>query len=71
MAVGAPADGEAQVRQSAEAQFGGYQVTNVMALAKRLGMPPRKLAENVDGLLEVDGIACKADLAGPDVINIF
>ncbi|OZI14799.1 arginine--tRNA ligase [Sodalis-like symbiont of Philaenus spumarius] len=71
VAAGAPADCEAQVRQSAKAQFGDYQANGVMAIAKRLGLPPRKLAENVVGLLKLDGIAHKVDIAGPGFINIF
>ncbi|MEX0631983.1 hypothetical protein M8494_07690 [Serratia ureilytica] len=45
MAAGAPADCEAQVRPSAKAQFGDYQANGVMSVAKKLGMPPRQLAE--------------------------
>ncbi|BAE74523.1 Arginine--tRNA ligase [Sodalis glossinidius str. 'morsitans'] len=71
VAAGAPADCEAQVRQSAKAQFGDYQANGVMAIAKQLGLPPRKLAENVVGLLNLDGIARKVDIAGPGFINIF
>lgn len=71
VAAGAPADCEAQVRQSAKAQFGDYQANGVMAIAKQLGLPPRKLAENVVGLLKLDGIARKVDIAGPGFINIF
>ncbi|MBN3155071.1 hypothetical protein, partial [Pectobacterium brasiliense] len=36
-AAGAPADSEAQIRQSAKAQFGDYQANGVMAVAKKLG----------------------------------
>ncbi|RLR18341.1 arginine--tRNA ligase, partial [Sodalis-like symbiont of Bactericera trigonica] len=71
VAAGAPADCEAQVRQSAKAQFGDYQANGVMAIAKQLGLPPRKLAENVVSLLKLDGIARKVDIAGPGFINIF
>lgn len=71
VAAGAPADCESQVRQSAKAQFGDYQANGVMAIAKRLGLPPRKLAENVVDLLDLDGIARKIDIAGTGFINIF
>ncbi|WP_113625843.1 arginine--tRNA ligase [Pectobacterium peruviense] len=70
-AAGAPADSEAQVRQSAKAQFGDYQANGVMAVAKKLGMPPRQLAENVVQLLALEGIAEKTEIAGPGFINIF
>lgn len=71
VAAGASADCEAQVRQSAKAQFGDYQANGVMAIAKRLGLPPRALAEKVVGLLDLNGIARKVDIAGLGFINIF
>lgn len=71
IAAGAPADSEAQVRQSAKAQFGDYQANGVMAVAKKLGMPPRQLAEKIIELLDLTGIASKIEIAGPGFINIF
>lgn len=47
IAAGAPADCEPQVRQSAKVQFGDYQANGMMAVAKKLGMAPRQLAEQV------------------------
>ncbi|AMO49972.1 Arginyl-tRNA synthetase [Enterobacter sp. FY-07] len=69
--AGAPADCEAQVRQSAKVQFGDYQANGVMAVAKKLGMAPRQLAEQVLTHLSLDGIASKVEIAGPGFINIF
>nr|WP_246859057.1 arginine--tRNA ligase [Dickeya oryzae] len=69
--AGAPADSEAMVRQSAKAQFGDYQANGIMAAAKKLGMPPRQLAEKVVNTLQLDGIAAKTEIAGPGFINIF
>ncbi|WP_192456718.1 arginine--tRNA ligase [Musicola keenii] len=69
--AGAGADCEAMVRQSAKAQFGDYQANGIMAVAKKLGMPPRQLAEQVVQLLQLDGIAAKTEIAGPGFINIF
>src|SRR5471032_3612077 len=71
IAAGASADSEAQVRQSAKAQFGDYQANGVMSVAKKLGMPPRQLAEKVVELLDLSGIANKVEIAGPGFINIF
>ncbi|MFC3395798.1 arginine--tRNA ligase [Brenneria rubrifaciens] len=71
VAAGAPLNSEAQVRQSAKAQFGDYQANGVMAVAKHLGMPPRQLAEKVLQCLALDGIATKTEIAGPGFINIF
>ena len=71
IAAGAPVDCEAQVRQSAKIQFGDYQANGVMAVAKKLGMAPRQLAEQVLSHLSLDGIANKVEIAGPGFINIF
>ncbi|WP_313083046.1 arginine--tRNA ligase [Atlantibacter sp.] len=71
IAAGAPADCEPQVRQSAKAQFGDYQANGVMSVAKKLGMPPRQLAEQVLTHLDLAGIANKVEIAGPGFINIF
>ncbi|EHC38291.1 Arginyl-tRNA synthetase, partial [Salmonella enterica subsp. enterica serovar Gaminara str. A4-567] len=67
----APADCEPQVRQSAKVQFGDYQANGVMAVAKKLGMAPRQLAEQVLTHLDLSGIASKVEIAGPGFINIF
>ena len=71
IAAGAPADCEPQGRQSAKVQFGDYQANGVMAVAKKLGMPPRQLAEQVLTHLDLAGIASKTEIAGPGFINIF
>lgn len=69
--AGASADCEPQVRQSAKVQFGDYQANGVMAVAKKLGMAPRQLAEQVLSHLDLSGIASKVEIAGPGFINIF
>ncbi|OAT79213.1 arginine--tRNA ligase [Mangrovibacter phragmitis] len=71
IAAGASTDCEPQVRQSAKVQFGDYQANGVMAQAKKLGMPPRQLAEKVLENLDLTGIASKVEIAGPGFINIF
>ncbi|EIJ6115214.1 arginine--tRNA ligase [Salmonella enterica subsp. enterica serovar Luke] len=71
IAAGAPADCEPQVRQSAKVQFGDYQANGVMAIAKKLGMAPRQLAEQVLTHLDLSDIASKVEIAGPGFINIF
>ena len=71
IAAGASADCEPQVRQSAKVQFGDYQANGVMAVAKKLGMAPRQLAEQVLSHLDLSGIASKVEIAGPGFINIF
>lgn len=71
ISAGAPLDCDAIVKQSAKAQFGDYQANGVMAAAKKMGIPPRQLAEKVIELLDLDGIAEKTEIAGPGFINIF
>lgn len=71
IAAGADADCEPQVRQSAKVQFGDYQANGVMAIAKKMGMAPRQLAEKVLTHLDLNGIASKVEIAGPGFINIF
>lgn len=71
IAAGAPADCEPQVRQSARVQFGDYQANGIMTVAKKLGMAPRQLAEEVLKHLQLTGIASKVEIAGPGFINLF
>ena len=71
IAAGAQADCEPQIRQSAKAQFGDYQANGIMAVAKKLGMAPRQLAEEVLKHLDLTGIASKVEIAGPGFINLF
>lgn len=71
IAVGAPADCEPMVRQSAKVQFGDYQANGSMAVAKKLGQQPRRLAEQVLQHLDLKDIASKIEIAGPGFINIF
>lgn len=70
-AAGVPAGSEPQVRQSARAQFGDYQVNGIMSVAKKMALAPRVLAEQVLSKLDLTGIASKTEIAGPGFINIF
>lgn len=70
-AAGAPADSEPLVRQSAKVQFGDYQANGVMGAAKKMGIPPRQLAEKILEQLDITDIAEKVEIAGPGFINIF
>lgn len=71
IAAGAPSDTPAMVRPSARANFGDYQCNAVMAAAKKMGVPPRELAQKVIDQLQLDGIAAKIEIAGPGFINIY
>ncbi|QIQ21868.1 arginine--tRNA ligase [Zophobihabitans entericus] len=71
IAAGAPSDCDALVKQSAKAQFGDYQANGIMAAAKKMGMQPRQLAEQVISHLDLTHIADKVEIAGPGFINIY
>ncbi|MGK2889201.1 MAG: arginine--tRNA ligase [Candidatus Malihini olakiniferum] len=71
VAAGAPNGTDPQVCQSAKAQFGDYQANGVMAAAKKIGLPSRKLAEMVVQHLALDSIIAKTEIAGPGFINLF
>ena len=46
-----------------------YQANGAMALAKRLGRPPRDVAEEVAAVVSLDGIAT-VEVAGPGFLNL-
>jgi arginyl-tRNA synthetase len=48
---------------------GDYQANGVMALAKQVGRPPRELAEEIVGRLDLEGIA-SVEVAGPGFLNL-
>jgi arginyl-tRNA synthetase len=52
-----------------QSEHGDYQANGVMALAKSVGRPPREVAEEVCGFLDLAGIASVA-VAGPGFLNI-
>ncbi|WP_460754883.1 arginine--tRNA ligase [Marinomonas epiphytica] len=71
VAVGAPENAPAVVRQSAKVQFGDYQANGIMGLAKQLKTNPRELAAKVLEQLDLSDVAAKVEIAGPGFINIF
>jgi arginyl-tRNA synthetase len=46
------------------------QVNAALALAKRVGMPPRELATKVAGALDLDGVCDEVEVSGPGFINL-
>src|SRR5277367_4179654 len=46
-----------------------YQANGVMALAKRLGRPPREVAEAIVAALDVNTLA-SVEIAGPGFLNL-
>ncbi len=60
-----------RVSEAKNPQFGDYQCNDAMALAKKLRMPPRQLAQKVCETDELPPEIEKMDLAGPGFINIM
>ena len=68
--AGAPADAPALVMLSARPEFGDYQANGIMAVAKKLKIKPRDLAENVLAAAELSDLAESIEVAGPGFLNI-
>jgi len=60
----------AMVTPATDPRFGDYQVNGIMALAKSIKTNPRKLAEEVVKILDVDEFCEKPEIAGPGFINL-
>jgi len=59
----------AQIRQSQKLEFGHYQANGIMSAAKKVGYPPRELAQKVTDLL-ANHPQFNFEVAGPGFINI-
>lgn len=51
-------------------KFGDYQANLAMSLGKKLGKPPREVAQAVVDQLETGGLIEKVEVAGPGFINL-
>src|SRR5579875_1539786 len=60
---------DALVRESAPEHGCDYQTNAALAYAKRLGLPPRRLAEELASSLEVEAICHPPEVAGPGFVN--
>lgn len=60
----------ALVMNAANPKFGDYQANGVMAAAKKTGVNPRQLAQQVVDALVIDDICLPAEIAGPGFINL-
>ena len=58
------------VLPSQDAKFGDYQANCAMPLGKRLGKPPREVAQQIVERLAVDGFCDPPTIAGPGFINL-
>ncbi|SES79938.1 arginine--tRNA ligase [Thorsellia anophelis] len=61
-----------QVKVSAKAQFGDYQINGIMSVAKKVGQNPRELASQLTEQLKLDAseILFNVEVAGPGFINL-
>ncbi|WP_458111725.1 arginine--tRNA ligase [Arthrobacter sp. R1-13] len=51
-------------------QFADIQINAAMALAKKVGLPPREVAARIVEALEVNGICTSVEISGPGFINL-
>jgi arginyl-tRNA synthetase len=58
------------IRPAQDAKFGDYQANVAMPLGKALGKPPREIAAEIVGKLDVSDICELAEIAGPGFINL-
>jgi arginyl-tRNA synthetase len=58
------------VLPSQDAKFGDYQANLAMSLGKRLGKPPREIAQQLVDKLDVDDAFDPPEIAGPGFINL-
>ena len=58
------------VLPSQDAKFGDYQANCAMPLGKRLGRPPREVAQEIVAGLDLDDLCEPPEIAGPGFINL-
>lgn len=51
-------------------QFADIQINAAMALAKRVGLPPRDAAARIVEALDLDGVCSLVEISGPGFINL-
>ena len=51
-------------------QFADVQVNAALALAKKVGAPPREVAAKIVGALDLDGVCDSVEVSGPGFINL-
>jgi arginyl-tRNA synthetase len=61
------ADADPAIRPS---QFADYQVNAALALAKRLGRPPREVAAAQLAQLQLDDVCASVEVSGPGFLNL-
>jgi arginyl-tRNA synthetase len=63
-------DEQAAVQEAAPEHGADYQSNAALALAKQLGRPPRDLAQEIAGELEIEDLGEEPVVAGPGFINV-
>src|SRR5688572_16250585 len=61
---------ELPVVKAGKPEFGDYQISACLQLAKALGRPPRELAKIVEGALTGHPALAKIEIAGPGFVNL-
>jgi arginyl-tRNA synthetase len=64
------ADADPVIRRSQQERFGDYQANGAMALAKAVGRPPRDVAAEIVGALDVADVCEPPEIAGPGFVNL-
>ena len=58
------------IRPAGDPKFGDYQANLAMPLGKKLGKPPREVAVQIAGRLDVADVCEPPEIAGPGFINL-
>ncbi len=64
------ADTDPLVRPAQNPQFGDFQSNVAMGLAKRVGKPPREIAQTIVASAKLDDVCEQPEIAGPGFINL-
>ena len=64
------ADSVSLIRAAQDPRFGDFQANMAMPLAKALGKPPREIAAEIVGRLEIEDLCEPPEIAGPGFINL-
>lgn len=58
------------IQLASRPEYGDFQMSGVMAAAKKLGLAPREMAQQLVQQVDLDGVAEHLQIAGPGFINI-
>ena len=58
------------IRPAQDARFGDYQANCAMPLGKKLGKPPRDVAQQIVEQLDLNDLCDNPEIAGPGFINL-